>query len=157
MLGERIREWHEAYGDDVILKCPNYYRDAGHSKEKLKELLEREWKMLQDAFPWAETRILLENVDSGAQRRRLSMRLLYPSRLEARQCGDGFAYGSCRSSAVRRFFEAEIQAARCMPSMSVAGAVLRGLSAKPAVERGDNGIDNGLFLPQLSPDLCVCS
>jgi hypothetical protein len=35
VLGERIREWHEAYGDDVILKCPNYYRDAGHSKEKL--------------------------------------------------------------------------------------------------------------------------
>jgi len=57
LLGERIRMWHETYGDDVILKCPNYYRDAGYSKDKLRALLDREWEVLQEAFPWVETKV----------------------------------------------------------------------------------------------------
>ncbi|NQX58111.1 hypothetical protein HQN88_04465 [Paenibacillus qinlingensis] len=57
LLGDRIRAWHDLYGDDVILKCPNYYRDASKSKVKLRELLDSEWECLQEAFPWATTKI----------------------------------------------------------------------------------------------------
>lgn len=65
LLGERIRAWHDAFGDDVILKCPNYYVDAGRSKDKLKALLEREWEILQDAFPWAVTKVAGSGVVDG--------------------------------------------------------------------------------------------
>lgn len=65
VLGDRIRAWHEEYGDDVILKCPNYYRDANKSKAKLKAILEEEWRILQEAFPWATTKVAGSGVVDG--------------------------------------------------------------------------------------------
>jgi hypothetical protein len=65
VLGDRIRKWHEEYGDDVILKCPSYYREAGKSKEKLEELLQSEWDVLKAAFPWVETKVAGSGVVDG--------------------------------------------------------------------------------------------
>ncbi|THF73438.1 hypothetical protein [Cohnella fermenti] len=57
VLAARISEWHEAYGDDVILQCPFFIEDAGMSKDKLKETLASDWRLLQETFPWAQTKI----------------------------------------------------------------------------------------------------
>lgn len=57
VLRERIGEWHTAYGDDVILQCPFFEEEAGSSKEVLKRRLEEDWSLLQEAFPWAATKV----------------------------------------------------------------------------------------------------
>ncbi|WP_438447304.1 hypothetical protein [Gorillibacterium sp. sgz5001074] len=57
VLADRIREWHDAYGDDVILQTPFFIEDCGASKIKFKEALERDWQSIREAFPWARTKI----------------------------------------------------------------------------------------------------
>lgn len=57
LLQERIREWHASYGDDVILQCPFFEEEANASKEKLRRRLEEDWALLQEAFPWAITKV----------------------------------------------------------------------------------------------------
>ncbi|WP_372632581.1 hypothetical protein [Cohnella sp.] len=57
VLAGRIREWHDRYGDDVILQTPFFIEDCGASKEKFKQALERDWRIVEEAFPWARTKI----------------------------------------------------------------------------------------------------
>ncbi|MCL6456833.1 MAG: hypothetical protein K6T85_02390 [Gorillibacterium sp.] len=57
ILKEQIRQWHEAYGDDVILQCPFFMEEAGMSKAVLKDKLEKDWQLVEEAFPWATTKI----------------------------------------------------------------------------------------------------
>ncbi|MFC4103414.1 polysaccharide deacetylase family protein [Paenibacillus xanthanilyticus] len=57
VLAERIREWHEAYGDDVILQTPFFLEDCGASKAKFRAALDRDWKIVAEAFPWVRTKI----------------------------------------------------------------------------------------------------
>ncbi|RED63769.1 hypothetical protein [Cohnella lupini] len=57
VLAERIREWHDLYGDDVILQSPFFIEDAGMSKDKFKQALQRDWNIIQEAFPWAKTKV----------------------------------------------------------------------------------------------------
>lgn len=56
-LKERIVAWHERYGDDVILQSPFFVEDAGASKDTFKRALERDWRIVREAFPWAQTKI----------------------------------------------------------------------------------------------------
>lgn len=56
-LTDRIRSWHDRYGDDVILQCPFFIEDTGASREKLHKALERDWRIVEEAFPWARTKI----------------------------------------------------------------------------------------------------
>ena len=53
----RIREWHILYGDDVILQCPFFEEEAHASKQELRQRLEADWSFLQEAFPWAVTKV----------------------------------------------------------------------------------------------------
>src|SRR5690606_36159435 len=48
VLQDRIRQWHEQYGDDVILQSPFFIEDAGASKEKFKEALARDWQIIEE-------------------------------------------------------------------------------------------------------------
>lgn len=57
VLAERIRGWHEAFGDDVILQCPFFEEEAGRSKAVLKEKLEEDWQLLKEHFPWVKVKI----------------------------------------------------------------------------------------------------
>lgn len=57
VLGEQIRQWHEAYGDDIILQCPFFMEDMAMSKDLLKARLEADWHLVKEAFPWATTKI----------------------------------------------------------------------------------------------------
>ncbi|WP_139994123.1 hypothetical protein [Paenibacillus paridis] len=57
VLAERIRDWHDRYGDDVILQSPFFVEDAGMSKEKLKAKLASDWLIVEEAFPWARTKV----------------------------------------------------------------------------------------------------
>ncbi|MGF7145116.1 hypothetical protein HNQ56_003552 [Anaerotaenia torta] len=57
MIKDWILSWHETYGDDVILQCPMYGQDPRNRKAELKALLEQEWNIVQEAFPWAKTRV----------------------------------------------------------------------------------------------------
>jgi len=57
VLAERIRDWHGRYGDDVILQSPFFVEDCGMSKEKFKSALERDWLLVEEAFPWAKTKV----------------------------------------------------------------------------------------------------
>jgi hypothetical protein len=57
IVGKSIQQWHEQYGDDVILQCPMYGQDPRNRKNDLKLLLSQEWDVLQEAFPWAETKV----------------------------------------------------------------------------------------------------
>lgn len=57
VLAERIREWHDRYGDDVILQCPLFIEESGANKAKLRAKLERDWRTIEEAFPWAKTKI----------------------------------------------------------------------------------------------------
>jgi hypothetical protein len=57
VLQDRIQHWHEQYGDDVILQSPFFIEDAGASKEKFKQMLERDWRIVEEAFPWAKTKV----------------------------------------------------------------------------------------------------
>lgn len=54
VIGDRIRKWHDQYGDDVILQRPDV---GGKDKNKLKKAIESEWQALKEAFPWAETKV----------------------------------------------------------------------------------------------------
>jgi len=65
VLGDRIRKWHDEYGDDVIMRCPNFARDAGKDKTKMLALLEAEWRALQEAFPWAMTKVAGSGIADG--------------------------------------------------------------------------------------------
>lgn len=53
---DQIREWHELYGDDVILRCPPY-DDATGNIDKLIKDLEEDWQLFSEAFPWAKTKV----------------------------------------------------------------------------------------------------
>lgn len=57
VLTERIRAWHTEYGDSVILQSPFFMEDAGMSKEKFKAALERDARLLVEAFPWVTTKV----------------------------------------------------------------------------------------------------
>ncbi|CAM4491786.1 hypothetical protein FHS16_005397 [Paenibacillus endophyticus] len=57
VLKGRIQEWHDQYGDDVILQCPFFIEDTGMSKEKLKSKLASDWRIVEEAFPWAKTKV----------------------------------------------------------------------------------------------------
>jgi len=58
VLADRIRLWHDQYGDDVILQTPFYADESETSRERLKESLEHGWRVLQETFPWATTKIV---------------------------------------------------------------------------------------------------
>jgi hypothetical protein len=57
VLAERIRDWHERYGDDVIIQSPFFVEDCGMDKEKFKKSLAESWEIVVKAFPWAKTKI----------------------------------------------------------------------------------------------------
>ncbi len=57
VIRDAILQWHEEYGDDVILQCPMYGQDPRNRKEELKALLSQEWELLKQAFPWAKTKV----------------------------------------------------------------------------------------------------
>lgn len=57
VLAERINDWHEKYGDDVILQTPFFIEDCGTDKAKFKAALEESWNTVEDAFPWARTKV----------------------------------------------------------------------------------------------------
>ncbi|KRF06611.1 hypothetical protein ASG89_19365 [Paenibacillus sp. Soil766] len=57
VIGEQIRQWHEAYGDDIILQCPFFMEEMGMSKDALKARLEADWNLVKEAFPWSTTKI----------------------------------------------------------------------------------------------------
>ena len=57
IIKDRIQAWHEEYKDSVILQCPMYGQDPRNRKDELKHLLSREWDVLKEAFPWAETKV----------------------------------------------------------------------------------------------------
>jgi hypothetical protein len=57
VLEERIREWHDRYGDDVILQCPLFIEDTGANKARLKAKLEQDWAVVEKAFPWVTTKV----------------------------------------------------------------------------------------------------
>ena len=57
VLGDRIRGWHEQYGDDVVLLCPLFGKDIMHSKDELRRTLQDHWRQLAEAFPWATTKV----------------------------------------------------------------------------------------------------
>ncbi|MDR6551064.1 hypothetical protein [Paenibacillus qinlingensis] len=57
VLGEQIRQWHEAYGDDIILQSPFFMEDCGMSKDAFKARLASDWQLVQEAFPWATTKV----------------------------------------------------------------------------------------------------
>ena len=40
VLAERIRDWHEKFGDDVILQSPFFIEDTGASKAAFRQALE---------------------------------------------------------------------------------------------------------------------
>lgn len=57
-LGPRIRKWHDEYGDDVLLNSPDISScNYGTRKQNLKQAFESEWDILEEAFPWAKTKV----------------------------------------------------------------------------------------------------
>lgn len=60
VLSGKIRSWHELYGDDVILECiPDALsKDKFKVKIQLKEAIEKEWRALEEAFPWVRTKVI---------------------------------------------------------------------------------------------------
>jgi len=65
VLADRIRQWHEQYGDDVILQCPLFGKDIPHSKDVLRRTLQQNWEMVTEAFPWAGTKVAARGGISG--------------------------------------------------------------------------------------------
>ncbi|MDF2921545.1 MAG: hypothetical protein K0R57_459 [Paenibacillaceae bacterium] len=65
ILGERIRRWHEEYGDDVILRCPAIPRRSDNPVAQMADLLNSEWAELQAAFPWATTKVAGAGIKDG--------------------------------------------------------------------------------------------
>lgn len=59
VLADRIRSWHDRYGDDVILQTPFRRDESETSREKLKASLEDGWRVLQATFPWAKTKVVV--------------------------------------------------------------------------------------------------
>ncbi|RAU99817.1 hypothetical protein [Paenibacillus sp. YN15] len=59
-LGNQIRDWHDQFGDSVILNCPSFIcdYDKGEMKHSLKRELEREWNILSHEFPWVQTKVV---------------------------------------------------------------------------------------------------
>lgn len=57
VLAGRINEWHERYGDDVILQTPFFVEDCGGDKAKFKAALEEAWGIVEAAFPWVKTKV----------------------------------------------------------------------------------------------------
>ena len=57
VLKERIVEWHEHFGDDVILQSPFFVEDTRGSKVLFKEALADDWSVVQEAFPWVTTKV----------------------------------------------------------------------------------------------------
>ncbi len=62
ILGERIRGWHDQYGDDVIMQCPLFGKDIMHSKDELRRALREHWRMMEEAFPWVETKVAARGI-----------------------------------------------------------------------------------------------
>lgn len=56
-LGDKIRNWHEIYGDDVVIRCPENGSEVRGGREALKKYIDEEWQIIKAAFPWAETKI----------------------------------------------------------------------------------------------------
>ncbi len=59
VLEDRIRNWHDSYGDDVILKCPTF-EDLEKNKAVLIQDFHKEWQILKEAFPWADTKVIAQ-------------------------------------------------------------------------------------------------
>jgi hypothetical protein len=57
VLKERINDWHERYGDNVILQTPFFIEDCGADKSVFKSKLEEAWAIVESAFPWAKTKV----------------------------------------------------------------------------------------------------
>lgn len=57
IIKDWIKDWHEAYGDDVIVQCPMYGQDPRNRKEEFKKLLAKDWDIVKDAFPWVKTKV----------------------------------------------------------------------------------------------------
>src|SRR5690606_21564667 len=58
VLAERINEWHERYGDDVILQV---HYDADESETamlRLKAMLDEGWRAVKRHFPWVQTKVV---------------------------------------------------------------------------------------------------
>lgn len=56
VLGDRIRDWHAHYGDDVILLVEHHLLTKG-TKADFKQAVDREWGILREAFPWAQAKV----------------------------------------------------------------------------------------------------
>lgn len=83
LLRERIVQWHEEFGDDVILRCPTFARDAGESPLRFKQLLKEEWAAITEAFPWVKTKVAGLGIKEGE-----AIRLL-------EECGFEGVWGYC--------------------------------------------------------------
>ncbi len=59
VLADRIRSWHDRYGDDVILQTPFHADESETSKARLKAVLAEGWRALQETFPWAKTKVVI--------------------------------------------------------------------------------------------------
>ncbi|MHA6480847.1 hypothetical protein ACX1C1_02735 [Paenibacillus sp. strain BS8-2] len=57
VLASRINEWHEQYGDDIILQTPFFIEDCGADSAKFKAALVQAWTIVEAAFPWASTKV----------------------------------------------------------------------------------------------------
>lgn len=58
VLADRIRSWHEQYGDDVILQAPSRPDESEHDRATLKQLLQEGWAFLEQTFPWVKTKVV---------------------------------------------------------------------------------------------------
>lgn len=56
VLGDKIRTWHEKYGDDVILRAA-VADEKLKSREEIRNFIFSEWQYLKEEFPWVETKI----------------------------------------------------------------------------------------------------
>ena len=58
LVGDKIGQWHEQYGDDVILQCPMYGQNPEGRLDELKQLITDEWNCIEQTFPWVKTKVI---------------------------------------------------------------------------------------------------
>lgn len=57
ILADRIRNWHQLYGDDVILRIPSIHTECEDCVTAYTNDIEREWAALEAAFPWVTVKM----------------------------------------------------------------------------------------------------
>ena len=59
VLADRINEWHERFGDNVMVRCPPRpgIPDKKAAALRWKEAFGQEWAAVAEAFPWATAKI----------------------------------------------------------------------------------------------------